>query len=127
MKYSISKEEKYTLISLEEEKLDSLKAPRLKSELVTLFQAGTVNLILDLQHVKYVDSSGLSAILVANRLAKEVEGQFIMAGLGEHVMKLIKISKLESVLEILPTVEEAVDAVFLSEIEKDLGKEENEG
>lgn len=127
MKYSIDKEEKYTLITLDEDKLDSLKAPRLKSELVTLFQTGTVNLILNLTHVKYVDSSGLSSILVANRLAGEVNGQFVMAGLGDHVMKLIKISKLDNVLEILPTVEEAVDAVFLREIEKDLGKEENEG
>ncbi len=126
MKYSISKEEKYTLITLNEDKLDSLKAPRLKSELVTLFQAGTVNLILDLSEVKYVDSSGLSAILVANRLAGEVSGQFVLAGLGDHVMKLIKISKLETVLDILPSVEEAIDSVFLGEIEKDLGKEESE-
>ncbi len=124
MKYSVNKEEKYTLLTLHEEKLDALKAPRLKSELVTLFQSGTENLILDLSEVKYVDPSGLSAILIANRLAKEVNGQFVLAKLGEHVQKLIKISKLDTVLDILPTVEEAIDAVFLGEIEKDLGNDE---
>ena len=35
-------------------------------------------------------------------------------------MKLIKISQLNNVLNILPTVEEAIDAIFLKEIESDL-------
>jgi hypothetical protein len=35
-------------------------------------------------------------------------------------MKLIKISQLDTVLELVPTVEEAVDAVFMHEIENDL-------
>jgi len=35
-------------------------------------------------------------------------------------MKLIKISQLDSVLNIMPKVEEAIDAVFMHEIEKDL-------
>jgi anti-sigma B factor antagonist len=39
-------------------------------------------------------------------------------------MKLITISKLESVLNILPTVEEAIDRVFLHEIERDLTNKE---
>jgi len=40
-------------------------------------------------------------------------------------MKLIKISQLDKVLEILPTVEEAVDMVFLNELEQGLeGKAE---
>jgi anti-sigma B factor antagonist len=40
-------------------------------------------------------------------------------------MKLISISKLESVLNILPTVEEAIDRVFLHEIEQDLTNKED--
>ena len=120
MKYSIEKTEKYTKLTLDEDKLDTLKAPQLKSELVTLYQSGMVNLILDLSKVKYVDSSGLSSILVAHRMSKEVKGCLIMVGVNDHVMKLMKISKLENVLQMVPTVEEAVDAVFLNEIEKDL-------
>ncbi|PWJ43904.1 STAS domain-containing protein [Sediminitomix flava] len=123
MKFTIDKSEKYTIISLEEEKLDSLKAPLLKSEIITLFQSGTENLILDLENVKYVDSSGLSAILVANRMTGDVNGEFVICNISDHVMKLIKISKLESVLNILPTKQEAIEAIFLHEIEKDLGTE----
>jgi anti-sigma B factor antagonist len=123
MKYSIDKQEKYSILALDEEKLDTLIAPKLKSEFVTIFQSGTSNLILDMSKVKYVDSSGLSAILVANRLAGDEDGFLVLAGITAHVMKLITISKLDNVLNLLPTVKEAIDAIFLSEAEKKLSQQ----
>jgi hypothetical protein len=46
--------------------------------------------------------------------------------LNDHVLKLIKISQLNNVLNLLPTVEEAIDAVFLKEIESDLQEGDDE-
>ncbi|MCG8386249.1 MAG: STAS domain-containing protein [Cytophagales bacterium] len=123
MKYTIDKQEKYSLLKLHEEKLDSSIAPSLKSELITIHAEGINNIILDLSEVKYTDSSGLSALLVGNRVVQEDGGIFVLACLSDHTTKLIKISQLDSVLNILPTVEEAIDAVFMHEIEKDLGEE----
>jgi len=118
MKYSVNKHEKYNLIQLDEEKLDTILAPVLKTELVTFNAEGVKNIILDLSKVKYVDSSGLSAILVANRLSNNDGGIFILTGVNHHVEKLIKISQLDTVLNVLPTNAEAIDAVFLNEIER---------
>lgn len=126
MKYSVNKEEKYTVLKLDEEKLDTTLAPSLKSELVTLNAEGVKNLILDLGHVKYTDSSGLSAILVGNRVFSDNGGIFIIAQPTEHVTKLIKISQLNNVLHILPSLEEAVDAVFMNELENDLRNGESD-
>jgi len=120
MKYTIDKQEKYTLLRLHEEKMDSSIAPSLKSELVTLHAEGARNIILDLSEVKYTDSSGLSALLVGNRIFQEEGGIFVLACLSDHTMKLIRISQLDSVLNIVPTVEESIDAVFMHEIEKDM-------
>jgi anti-sigma B factor antagonist len=120
MKYTIDKQEKYSLLRLHEEKMDSSVAPGLKSELITLHAEGVKNIILDLSDVKYTDSSGLSALLVGNRIFQEEGGIFVLASLSEHTLKLIKISQLDSVLNITLTPEEAVDAVFMHEIEKDL-------
>ena len=125
MKYTIDKQEKYSLLRLHEEKMDSSVAPGLKSELITLHAEGVKNIILDLSDVKYTDSSGLSALLVGNRIFQEEGGIFILASLSEHTMKLIKISQLDSVLNIALTPEEAVDAVFMHEIEKDLKDKDN--
>jgi len=120
MKYTIDKQEKYTLLRLHEDKMDSSIAPSLKSELVTLHAEGARNIVLDLSEVKYTDSSGLSALLVGNRIFQEEGGIFVLACLSDHTMKLIRISQLDSVLNILPTVEESIDAVFMHEIEKDM-------
>jgi anti-sigma B factor antagonist len=120
MKYTIDKQDKYSLLRLHEEKLDSNVAPNLKSELITLHAEGIRNIILDLSEVKYTDSSGLSALLVGNRIMQEDGGIFVLACLSDHTTKLIKISQLDSVLNILPKVEEAIDTVFMHEIEKDL-------
>ncbi|MCP4522387.1 MAG: STAS domain-containing protein [Cytophagales bacterium] len=124
MKFSIDKQEKYTLLGLEEEKLDTLVAPDLKSEFITLNAEGVSNIILDLGTTKYIDSSGLSAILVANRLCENSNGTLILTSVTDHVMKLLKISQLDSVLEILPTVQEAIDTIFMNEIQKEIGGEE---
>ncbi|HNP07009.1 MAG TPA: STAS domain-containing protein [Cyclobacteriaceae bacterium] len=120
MKYTIDKQEKYSLLSLHEEKMDSNIAPDLKSQMITLHAEGVKNIILDLTEVKYTDSSGLSALLVGNRIFQEDGGIFVLAKLSEHTLKLIKISQLDSVLHILPTVEEAIDTVFMHEIENDM-------
>lgn len=125
MKYTIDKQEKYALLRLHEEKMDSSVAPGLKSELITLHAEGVKNIILDLSEVKYTDSSGLSALLVGNRIFQEEGGIFVLSGLSEHTAKLIKISQLDSVLNILASVEEAVDTVFMHEIEKDLKDRDN--
>lgn len=124
MKFSIDKQERYTVFSLKEDNLNSLIAPQLKSEFVILSSEGVKNLIFDLSHVKFVDSSGLSAILTADRLWKAI-GSFVLTGV-EHpsVKRLIEISRLDSVLTIVPTVSESIDLIFMEEIERELNDEE---
>lgn len=127
MKYTIDKQDEYCIFKLNEPKLDSLLAPALKTELITLNAEGVKNIILDLSDVNYTDSSGLSSLLVGNRTIQQDGGVFILTCLSDHTMKLIKISQLDGVLNILPTVQEAIDAVFMHQVEngiKDAGKDE---
>jgi anti-anti-sigma factor len=82
-------------------------APTLKSELVLISGNGEKNIILDLDNVKYCDSSGLSAILVANRLCRNANGIFVLTGLNDAVERLITISQLDTVLNITENQDEA--------------------
>ncbi|WP_423146114.1 STAS domain-containing protein [Rubrolithibacter danxiaensis] len=123
MKFTVDKHEKYVLIKLNESKLNSLMSPQLKSELILINTEGQRNIILDLSAVKYTDSSGLSSLLVGHRICKNSEGSFIITGINDNITRLITISQLETVLTIVPTIEEAVDLVFMEEIEKELKKE----
>ena len=126
MKFEVEKEEKYTIFRLNENNLNSIIAPMLKSEFVMLNSEGVKNLIFDMSEIYFVDSSGLSAILTANRLWKD-NGLFVMTGITHpNVIKLIDISRLNSVLTIIPTVEESVEYVFMDEIEKELYSESDD-
>lgn len=120
MKFSIDKRERFCVLKIDEEKLLSNFAPLLKSELVMLHTEGFKNVILDLSPVQFVDSSGLSALLVGNRLSKESGGTFVLTNLNTHIQKLIKISQLESILNIVPTLAESIDFVMMEELDRDL-------
>jgi anti-sigma B factor antagonist len=124
MKYQVDKQDRYAIFSLEEKNINSLIAPHLKSEFVFLRNEGVRNLIFDLGDVDFVDSSGLSSILTANRIWKDY-GSFVMTNIkSASVNKLIEISKLDGILTIVPTVEEAIEYVFMEDLERDLSEEE---
>ena len=120
MKYSVDKRERFSIVKVDEDKLLSNNAPELKALLIDLNKEGVKNLILDLSVVQFVDSSGLSSLLVGNRIASESEGTFVLTNLSTHLQKLIKISQLESILTIIPTLQEAIDYVMMEELNRDL-------
>jgi anti-anti-sigma factor len=123
MNFSLEKTEHYTIIRVLADKLDSTIAPDLKSELLLLNKDGVANIILDLSNTRYCDSSGLSSVLVGQRLCKGENGTLILTGLQPAIRKLISISQLDPVLQIVPTVSEAIDYLFMESIEKDLNNE----
>jgi anti-anti-sigma factor len=104
----VEKQKSCIVVKINSEKLDSLIAPELKAELVNLNGEGARNIVLDLSDTRYCDSSGLSAILVGNRLCKNSGGKLVLACLKEPVKKLILISQLDSILNTAATVEEGV-------------------
>ena len=87
MDLQLEKKENYTIIRPKVEKLDSNVSPHLKSELVVLNSQGVKNIIIDMTEVRYCDSSGLSAILVANRLCRNSKGFFVLTGIQDSVKK----------------------------------------
>ena len=119
MSFNVHKSDSCTVIKLLGPKLDSLISPELKSLFTDLSTEGNKNLILDLSDATYCDSSGLSAILIGNRLCQGQNGSFVVSGLNDIIQNLINLSKLDNVLAITPTIEEANDLIILSEIEKE--------
>jgi anti-anti-sigma factor len=98
------------LVESNVEKLDSTNAPELKSVFTFINKNGVNKIIFDLSQTKYCDSSGLSAILVANRLCKDTNGEFVLAGLQSSVRKMIEIAQLDKVLVIVDNKEAALNS-----------------
>ncbi|TAL59416.1 MAG: anti-sigma factor antagonist [Bacteroidetes bacterium] len=120
MSFKIQKKDKFTLIKTSVEKLDTTVAPTLKTELVLLNSDGVQNIIIDLAATRYCDSSGLSAILVANRLCKNAGGNLVITGLQDPVKNLISISQLDSILNIADSLEDSIELLK----EKVVGEDE---
>lgn len=107
MDYKVDKKEKYVVITTTSEKLNTTNAPDLKAEFVVQTTQGANKIILDLNNCQYCDSSGLSAILVGNRLCEQVNGKFVITGLQPEVESLIRISLLDTILNIKDSLDEA--------------------
>lgn len=107
MNFKISNNNKYSTIVSEVEKLNGLNAPELKATILSMNNDNINNLIIDLSKTSYCNSSGLSAILSANRLCKNSNGKFVLTGLQPNVKKMIEISQLHRVLNITETLEGA--------------------
>jgi len=120
MNFSIESFEKYTLVKVEAEKVGGIISPELKAKFVELNAQSVRNIVFDMGNARYCDSSGLSAILVGNRLCKNSNGTFVICHLNDMVSKLIQISQLESILNITPTQQEAIDFVMMEEVGRDL-------
>jgi len=101
----------YSVITSNVEKLDSSNSAELKAEFVLINQSSINNVILDLSHTKYCDSSGLSAVLIGNRLCKDFSGKLVINGLQANVEKLINISQLDKVFIISDNLEAAKNLI----------------
>ena len=98
-----------TVFKLNEKRLDTSISGLLKGEFTMILKVEGVNkLVIDLSEVESCDSSGLSAILVANRIVSVNEGQIRLAAPSEKVHTLIKITQLDRVLPVTDTVEHAL-------------------
>ncbi len=108
MNFTVTHDKNYTIITSQIDKLNASNASDLKSEILKQNRDNINNLVIDLVNTSYCDSSGLSAILSANRLCKDSSGKFVLCGLQPNVQKMIEIAQLNRVLNIVDNVETAI-------------------
>ena len=100
MRFDIQKNGSSAVFTLKEKKLDSAVASELKGEFLLLCTAKVSTLVVDLAEVEFCDSSGLSALLIADRKMKEHGGSVRLVHVHKKVANLLKISMLDRVFQI---------------------------
>lgn len=108
MDFIVNQDNGTAVVKTNVERLNASNASELKAELVMLNKNNVNNIVIDMSKTKYCDSSGLSAILVANRLCKDTNGKFALCGLQTNVQKLIEIAQLDRVLNIADSEADAL-------------------
>ena len=89
--------------------VDSRTSEELLAKIELLLGANHISrLILDLDGVAHMDSSGVGALLVGLRDSQKRHVRFTLCGLSKSVHHLLERTRLSSLFEIWPTVEEAL-------------------
>jgi anti-sigma B factor antagonist len=97
-----------TVLSLLEERLDAHNSGDLRDRILKLLENGEIHLIIDLAAVRFIDSSGLGALLSGYKNANLRSGSFVLTGLQPRVQSMFELTRLHRVFEIYPGVAEAL-------------------
>lgn len=87
--------------------VDVYTAPRVKEELVSAIESGCVNVIVDLEGVGFIDSSGLGVLVSALRRARERDGAVRIVCTRDNILKIFRITGLDKVFPIFDDADEA--------------------
>ena len=108
MKFSTEQSDNTVIFTLKNKSLNSDIAPELKAKLLIVCQPDIEALIIDLANVETIDSSGIGALLLAQRQMNEYGLPVILTAVNEQVMAILEILHLEEFFDIYPSVEEAM-------------------
>ena len=91
------------------DELDASNAGEFKRDIGPVLQANT-KLVLDLSRLRFVDSSGLGAILSCLRQLSAKSGDLKLCGMSKQVWALFELVRMHRIFDIYGTREEAVKA-----------------
>jgi anti-sigma B factor antagonist len=75
-------------------------SPRLREQLKPLLNASIREIRVALDHVSFMDSSGIATLVEGLQWARQTGGHFILSGLSENVRDVFELAKLDTVFEI---------------------------
>lgn len=90
---------------------DISSAPALRDGLTALIESGSKAVLVDLTDVAFLDSTGLGVLVSARNAAVEAGGALPIACDDGRILKLFKITGLEQVFDIHPTVDAALQSL----------------
>ncbi len=125
MTYTIEKNEQYALVRLGESAFEGEVPQAFETLGRVLFREGYSNIIVDMDPVQTVDPAGVSTIRRINRQCTNEVGLLVLVTQNDELIKFLDTATISD-LTILPTVEEAVDAVFMNELENDFRSESDD-
>jgi anti-sigma B factor antagonist len=97
------------IITVDAERIDAAVAIQFKDRMREVLSIESPRFILDLRHVDFIDSSGLGAIVAAMKLMPK-NGKLELAGLTPAVDKVFRMTRMDSIFAIHPSLDAAIAA-----------------
>lgn len=89
--------------------IDLFTAPEFKQAVRAAIDDGADRIVVDLAEVSFIDSSSLGVLIGAHRRLKGHGGQLFVACERDSILKTFKITGLDTVFSLVPSVEAALD------------------
>lgn len=109
MNLKIEKKNEIIIIFVKEERLDAHNSGDLKLVMQKLFEEGNKNLLVDLNEVRFIDSSGLGALVSGFKNAISHHGNLKLSTLQTQVKSMFELTRLHRVFEIFASTSEALE------------------
>lgn len=97
----------------------------LEKEVVQSYKQGIVNYVIDLSSVASANDESKTLLAKINRLCQRESGLLVIAAAEPQVLDIIDELEQDDVL-FLPTLHEAVEAIFMNELENEFKDEADE-
>ena len=91
--------------------IDLFTAPELKQVLAESIEAGRVRIIVDLTDTTFLDSTALGVLIGAVKRLRSRDGALAIVNIDDNIAKTFEITGLDQIFTILPTRQEAAEAV----------------
>jgi anti-sigma B factor antagonist len=109
MEIAIDKVDGVSVAAMPVDELDASNAGEFKRDMASVLQANT-KLVLDLSRLRFVDSSGLGAMLSCLRQVSAKGGDLKLCGMSKQVRGLFELVRMHRIFDIYGAREEAVHA-----------------
>lgn len=90
--------------------VDVYSAPTLRDRIAELLEASPAALLVNLCEVTFLDSTGIGILVASLNRAVQLGGSLSLVCDHERILKLFRITGLDAVFTIQPTVEDAISS-----------------
>jgi anti-anti-sigma regulatory factor len=123
--YSLEQNESYAIITWNDISLSQTNVEELELLLRNLFKKEFANMILNLNNVSEIDGFGVSCIRKGTKICTNELGLFAVVTKNEEIQDRLDLAKIEN-FTLLNTVKEAIDAIYLNDLENDFQDSDDE-
>ena len=125
MNHKLVPHEQYSLIQLFEPAFDTSITVEFEELSRDLFRQSTRNIIVDLSQTRAIDVAGISVLKKINMLCSRELGILVLVSDDDDFLDILMDARIRDVV-ILNTVEEAIDAVFMNDLENEFTAESDD-
>jgi anti-sigma B factor antagonist len=100
----------FNVLIIKEERIDAHNSAELKDYLLKMIENGKIRILIQLGDVRFIDSSGLGALLSGNKQIALKSGKLALINIQKQVLSMFELTRLNRVFEIYADLNEALSS-----------------